>query len=156
MTSVERRAPATGASPCTVLRAELKGTHPSERGWASTISCFGSSKFGTEPEVLSSMEAIACDHVRPCIHGCYSATPRQLERCGWRIFRLCWNERSVPELRPLSLRWQRQGKRGMKRGDSDARAAVRVEFGTPNAKSLCGVEGRIDCRQTLLTAVALR
>jgi len=31
-----------------------------------------------------------------------------------------------------------------------------LDAGIPRAKSLCGYEGRIDCRQTLLTAMALQ
>jgi len=31
-----------------------------------------------------------------------------------------------------------------------------LDAGIPRAKSLCGYEGRIDCRQTLFTATALQ
>jgi hypothetical protein len=33
---------------------------------------------------------------------------------------------------------------------------VELDAGIPRAKSLCGYEGRIDWRQTLFTAMALR
>jgi hypothetical protein len=33
---------------------------------------------------------------------------------------------------------------------------VELDAGIPRAKSLCGIEGRIDWRQTLFTATALR